>query len=121
MRAVGWMLLVACGGSHGGKQSDAVIGGDSSNPIPSPIAPDRTTAWNPGILADGQLGLPLGTDGLPVRTTVCATVNPGGNIQAAIDACPDGQVVQLAAGTFTIATTVTLTHGVVLRGAGSQG
>jgi hypothetical protein len=121
MRAVGWILLVACGSSHGGKQSDAFIGGDTGSSIPSPIAPDRTTAWNPGILADGQLGLPLGTDGLPVRTSVCATVSPGGNIQAAIDACPDGQVVQLAAGTFTIATTVTLTHGVVLRGSGSQG
>jgi hypothetical protein len=115
------MLLVACGGSHGGKPHDSPVGGDSGNSIASPIPPDRTTAWNPGILSDGQLGLPLGADGLPVRTTVCATVSPGGNIQAAIDACPDGQVVQLAAGTFTIATTVTLTHGVVLRGAGSQG
>ncbi len=121
MRAVGWILLVACGGSHGGKPQDGPLGGDSGGSIASPIAPDRTTAWNPGILADGQLGLPLGTDGLPVRTTVCATVSPGGDIQAAIDACPDGQVVQLAAGTFTIATTITLAHGVVLRGAGSQG
>jgi hypothetical protein len=58
---------------------------------------------------------------LPTRTTVCATVNPGGDIQAAIDACPDGQVVQLAAGTFTVANTITLTHGVVLRGSGSEG
>lgn len=85
------------------------------------IAADRITTWRPGILADTQLALALGDDGLPVRTTECAVVSPGGDIQAAIDACPEGQVVRLASGTFTIATTLTLTKGVVLRGAGSQG
>src|SRR5438067_822479 len=81
----------------------------------------RQTAWNPGITRDDQLGLALGPDRLPQRTTICATVSVGGNIQSAIDACPAGQVVQLAAGTFTVSATVTLTKGVVLRGAGSQG
>jgi hypothetical protein len=90
-------------------------------PIPDPIPPDRVTEWNPGILVDTQLSLPLGADGIPTRTTVCATLAPGDNIQAAIDACPEGQVVQLGAGTFTVAATITLTRGVVLRGAGSQG
>jgi len=85
------------------------------------IAPERITAWNPGILADGQLGMPLGVDGLPQRTMVCATLSPGGNIQAALDACPEGQVVKLGAGNFTTASTITLTRGVVLRGTGSQG
>src|SRR5438105_834360 len=58
---------------------------------PHPVTPqilptDRTTVWSPGI-----------TGGVPVRTTICATVNAStyGNgasdasagIQAAVDAC----------------------------------
>jgi hypothetical protein len=98
-------------------QATATVGA----PPAVPVAADRITTWSPGIEADGQLGLALGPDGLPTRTTVCATVNPGGNVQAAIDACPAGQVVQLGAGTFTVSSTITLTRGVVLRGAGSAG
>lgn len=85
------------------------------------VGADRITTWNPGILEDMQLGMPLGADGLPQRTTVCATVEPGGDIQDAIDDCPDGQVVMLAPGTFTVSSTITLTRGVVLRGSGSMG
>jgi hypothetical protein len=88
-------------------------------PISDLVDPDRITTWKPGILADEQLNQPLGADGLPQRTTVCTTVAAGGNIQSAIDACPEGQVVQLAATTFTVSTTIELTKGVVLRGAGS--
>ncbi|HTS80360.1 MAG TPA: hypothetical protein VMH40_07155, partial [Myxococcaceae bacterium] len=89
-------------------------------PPPGGIIPsDRTTTWNPGILGDVPLGLPLGADGLPQRTTVCSTVFPGGSIQAAIDACPANQVVRLAAGTFTVTSTLQLRSNVVLRGAGS--
>src|SRR5262249_35059260 len=84
------------------------------------IAPDRVTTWNPGILADTQLNLSLGADGLPQRTTVCKTLSPGDDIQAALDSCPEGQVVELGAGTFTVAATLTLARGVVLRGAGSD-
>lgn len=87
----------------------------------SVISADRITDWQPGILADDQLGLPLGADRLPQRTTVCATLSPGANIQAAIDACPAGQVVLLNPGTFTVSTTIALTKGVVLRGSGYQG
>ena len=92
-------------------------GSGSTDIVPA----DRGTVWNPGILADGQLGLPLGSDGIPQRATVCATLSPGANIQAAIDSCPEGQVVQLTAGTFSVSSTVTLAKGVVLRGAGYQG
>src|SRR5262245_5270042 len=79
----------------------------------------RRTAWNPGI-----------PGGVPVRTTVCATVNASsyGNgaldatagIQAAVDACPEGQVVQLSAGNFLINgdDPITISKGIVLRGAG---
>jgi hypothetical protein len=68
----------------------------------------------------------LSVGGIPNRTTVCATVNPSGGsddtgkIQSAIDSCPLNQVVQLAAGTFTIAegSTIHLNNAVTLRGAG---
>jgi hypothetical protein len=88
-------------------------------PGPVPVDPARTTTWNPGILADGQLQRPLGADGLPERTDVCATLHPGDDIQAAIDACAEGRVVELGAGTFTVSATIELTKGVVVRGAGS--
>ena len=83
------------------------------------IPSDRTTKWNPGILSDVPLGLPLGADGLPQRTTICKTVFPGESIQAAINACPDNQVVKLAPGTFTVSSTLQLRSKVVLRGSGS--
>lgn len=109
--------------SDGGPGSDDGSDGGSSDggvhPVPGLIPDDRITTWNPGILADDQLGLPLGPDKLPVRTDVCATLSPGDDIQGAIDGCDDGTVIELAAGTFTVGATITLTHGVVLRGAGS--
>lgn len=69
----------------------------------------------------------LSVGGIPTRNTICATVSPLGSgasdtvaIQNAIDACPVGQVVSLAAGTFTIpdGTYVSLNKGITLRGAG---
>jgi Calx-beta domain len=79
---------------------------------------DRMTTWSPGV-----------TGGIPYRTTVCASLNAAtygngsqeasGAIQAAIDACPAGQVVQLSAGTFRMnARYALLWKGVTLRGAG---
>ena len=110
-------------GHTGAAGSGAGQGGSGGTPVVPPdlIPPERITGWNPGILSDGQLGLPLGPDRLPQRTTVCATLDPGADIQSAIDNCPEGQVVELHAGTFTVSSTVTLTKGVVLRGAGSEG
>ena len=79
----------------------------------------RRTTWSPGI-----------PGGIPVRTTVCATIDASayGNgtldatagIQAAINACPVGQVVRLSAGNFLVngAHPITIDKGVVLRGAG---
>jgi hypothetical protein len=69
----------------------------------------------------------LSVGGIPNRTTVCATISPRGgglddtsDIQNAVNACPVGQVVSLAAGTFTIAEGkfVLLNKGITLRGAG---
>lgn len=82
------------------------------------LPPDRLTTWSPGV-----------TGGVPVRTTICANLNAAtygngsqeasGAIQAAIDACPAGQVVQLSAGTFRMnARYALLWKGVTLRGAG---
>jgi hypothetical protein len=84
------------------------------------VLPDgRGTAWNPGIAG-----------GIPERTKVCATVQASafGNgsqdasagIQAAIDACPEGQVVKLSRGEFLVnAAPVHVHRGVVLRGEGA--
>jgi hypothetical protein len=69
----------------------------------------------------------LSAGGIPSRTAVCATVNPigggqddTGNIQNAVVNCPAGQVVVLAAGTFTIAegNSVLVNRGITLRGFG---
>jgi hypothetical protein len=76
------------------------------------------TTWAPGVR------------GIPTRTTVCATVNAStyGNgaseasagIQAAVNGCPVGQVVQLSAGTFTLNNYVLINKGITLRGAGPR-
>src|ERR1700687_1097090 len=76
----------------------------------------RNFAWNPGMMSKG---------GIPLRTTVCATLSPsGGNdtaaIQAALDSCPANQVVMLNAGTFTINNNNLLIHSsITLRGSGA--
>lgn len=80
--------------------------------VPAPVL----TTWAPGVR------------GIPVRTQVCATINAAqfGNgqseasaaIQAAINACPAGQVVRLSAGRFTLNNYVLINKGITLRGAG---
>jgi Pectate lyase superfamily protein len=82
---------------------------------------DRMTSWHPGLNAVG---------GIPHRTNICATLDAAtfGNgavpatsaIQAAIDACPPGQVVALSAGTFLVNDHILINKGITLRGAGPQ-
>jgi hypothetical protein len=69
----------------------------------------------------------MAVGGIPARSTVCATVSPSSparddtaRIQAAINVCPAGQVVQLAAGTFLInsGNYLVINKGIILRGAG---
>lgn len=81
------------------------------------VPADRRTTWNPGVTYGGG--------GIPNRTRVCASLSPGGGddtpaIQAALDACPADQVVQLSAGTFNVnGEGLNLKKsGVTLRGAG---
>jgi len=83
---------------------------------------DRATAWRPGRMALG---------GIPSRTAQCGptvqassygdgSADATAAIQAALDACPEGQVVQLSPGTFTIDDDILyLRSGVTLRGAGA--
>src|SRR2546426_2321041 len=96
----------------------------TSIPAPSPqpgpftlIPPERLTTWTPGI-----------PGGIPARATVCANVSAAsyGNgaldatagIQAALDACPVEQVVQLSTGDFKITQWLQISKGIVLRGMG---
>lgn len=96
----------------------------TSPPPPSPglLPADRDAS------ANWQIAGMLSVGGIPNRTTVCAMVNPRGSgqddtakIQSAVDACPPGQVVSLAAGTFTVAegNYVALNKGITIRGAGA--
>jgi hypothetical protein len=91
-------------------------GGPGSEILP----PDRLTVWNPGVLG-----------GIPARTAVCASLDAAtwgngsqdatGGIQAAVNACPAGQVVQLSAGTFAVGSggsSIQIAKGITLRGAG---
>ena len=84
--------------------------------IPTSLLPaDRNADWNPGMNSVG---------GIPNRTTVCATLSPGGGedsdrINSAIGSCPAGQVVQLSAGTFITNNHILINKGVTLRGAGT--
>ncbi len=109
----------SAGTSGGTGGSSGASGSGGATVPPGLLDPVSTTTWNPGILADTQLNQPLGPDKLPVRTEVCATVMPGGNIPNAIRDCPEGQVVELAAGTFNVTSAININKGIVLRGAGS--
>jgi hypothetical protein len=87
----------------------------TNQPPPPPpsggiIPADRLYAWSPGLMSKG---------GIPDHTTICATLSPGANIQAALDSCPVGQVVQLNAGTYTVNNYLLMHSGITLRGAGA--
>jgi hypothetical protein len=115
------------GGSSGSSSGGQSCDGGACNAVPPGLLdPDFTTTWNPGILADTPTGQPLGADGLPVRTTTCASVpaqsgDATSAIQNALTGCAGkNQVVQLAAGKYTVSASINVPGGVVLRGAGSD-
>lgn len=78
------------------------------------ISPSRAIDWS----AAGVTG------GIPNnRTTVCAslvTTATAAQIQSALNACPSGQVVSLAAGAYTLTSGITIPSNVTLRGAGAN-
>jgi Pectate lyase superfamily protein len=102
--AIGILALSVCSAVTVGAQVGAGL-----------IPVTSLTTWAPGVR------------GIPARTAVCATVNAAtyGNgaqdasagIQAAIDACPVGQVVQLSPGVFTVNNHVRIGKSITLRGA----
>ena len=132
-RCLAVLVLAGLAVSQPGCKGGAAANGDASRPPEASVAsrpaaavadvmpPERRTVWKPGI-----------PGGIPARTTVCATVNAAayGNgamdatagIQAAIDACPAGEVVRLSAGEFAVngADPIRIHKGVVLRGAGAS-
>ncbi len=76
----------------------------------------RFTLWNPGLNSVG---------GIPNRTEIFRTLSPSGgedsdSIQAALDACPDGEVVQLKAGRFVVNNYLLVHTAITLRGAGAD-
>jgi hypothetical protein len=77
------------------------------------IDPSRAVDWSsPGIVG-----------GIPNRTTICSTLNPGATaaqINSAIASCPSGQVVFLNAGTYNLSSGIIFNNksNVSLRGAG---
>jgi hypothetical protein len=99
---------------------------------------DASSGGGPAILEGDRLP-PAGTwesagveGGIPTRTTICAVVtdapydaDPTGAasavaaIQAAIDACSEGEVVSIPAGTYRIDAPLQLSKAITLRGAGS--
>src|SRR5579871_5141723 len=96
------LAIVSCYQAISLRQSFAVEADDggtaavkATQPVPSNgvIPNERNFAWNPGLTSKG---------GVPNRTTLCATLTPGANIQAALDIYPAGQVVKLKADTFIV-------------------
>ncbi|MFA7306172.1 MAG: hypothetical protein WC026_05815 [Hyphomicrobium sp.] len=89
-----------------------------SNSGPAFLAGERGTLWSPGMMSVG---------GIPKRSTVCANLSPRGaglddtaQIHFAIEKCPEGEIVQLGAGTFLINSGhfLLIHKGITLRGAG---
>jgi hypothetical protein len=99
------LLLVGCTAP----KPDAAKARSLVSAVSSSILPaDRATLWRPGV-----------PNGIPNRTTICATVSPGGDIQAAINACPEGQVVQLTAGKWALPDqAIKIQKAITLRGMG---
>jgi hypothetical protein len=120
LRAVLFALLLCGGASPAGALFFSHPGGGSAGSAPL-LPADRNASANWQMAGLASIG------GIPTRSTVCATVSPIGggsddtaDIQAAINGCPAGEVVSLAAGTFTVLGSgyVWLDKGITVRGAG---
>lgn len=111
--------IATMGGHAGSVAAEKNAGVSSSTAELADFLPfERTTRWQPGM---------IGAGGIPLRNVVCATLTPSGGsaddtarIQAAINTCPAGQVVQLSAGTFLIndGRYLRVNKSITLRGAG---
>lgn len=79
------------------------------------VAASRSVDWS-------RVGI---AGGIPSRSTVCATLNPGATaaqISAALKSCPSGQTVQLNPGTYNLSAGIDFTgkSNVTLRGSGAD-
>jgi hypothetical protein len=77
------------------------------------IDPARAVDWSSAGVAGG----------IPSRTTICVTLNPGATvaqINSAISSCPSGQVVFLNSGTYNLTSGIVMSSNVTLRGAGAN-
>ena len=78
------------------------------------VSANRSTDWS-------RAGV---SGGIPPRTTICQTLNPGATgsqIRTALMNCPEGQTVFLNAGTYNIgAISIDAKNNVTLRGAGAN-
>ena len=119
------VLVTALAGCHrhlgifAASTCSALQGEALSSPPAAMLPPDRITRWSPGV-----------PGGVPARARICATLSAAAyddgardataGIQAAIEACPAGEVVLLSAGTFTIdsGNFLLIDKGITLRGAG---
>jgi hypothetical protein len=98
---------------------------DSATDVAPSATPDSGAGWS-GILDPSRAidwSKAGASGGIPSRTTICATLSPGATaaqINAALASCPDGQVVQLSAGTFALSGGVVFSgqRSVTLRGMG---
>jgi hypothetical protein len=104
----------------GALDASKVPGADGPLVAAALIPEGRRVDWHPGV-----------PGGIPSYGTVCATVtsapyNAKGDgtaddsaaIQAAIDACPEGQAVLLPKGTYRVVNGLQILKGIVLRGEG---
>ena len=132
-----------CAGSNGGSTASCTdkLASTGSTPATGSTGSTGATGSDPtsGVLPSyndayanwKNAGL-QSVGGIPERTTVCATVNPSGktppaaeddasHINAAVAACPAGEVVQLSAGVFNIdvSENVQIYNGITLRGSGN--
>lgn len=84
----------------------------ATDPLPTARSAAGTGSWN------GLVGV---SGGIPTRTTIYQSFSPGATaaqINTALAACPDGQVVYLNAGTYNIGEIVITNSNTTLRGAG---
>jgi len=113
-------MLATAVSANAGPSADLTV---TVVPAAALLPPDRD------VSANWKMAGLLSLGGIPNRTTQCgstlAPLGGGSNdapaIQTAINNCPAGQVVQLAAGNFTIAegSYILLNKGITLRGAGA--
>jgi hypothetical protein len=127
MALLGPPYVVATRAAATGPQSPPAAATTGAKAVSSQSIAESLLPADRNASANWRMAGLLSVGGIPHRTTVCATINPRGNdqddtvdIQNAINKCAVGQVVSLAAGTFTISEGhyVALNKGITLRGAG---